>query len=206
MQNRLFWTVSLLAFTGIMLYFVATTISTYFDYPVRTLVSIDEDTHQTFPAVTICNHSPIRFDRFIGPFLQYTNSRNITNTNDSSVFTPLQAEYVDEFLRSRLNANQSVEEFFYSLESLLISCTYNLLNCSSADFVPFISAHYGRCYTFNGKTDRIRNGTVFWTTTNGDHGKLTLRLYTHSHQHIPHYSDGRHSRSPYCAKTRKWLR
>ena len=72
-HNRLFWTVSLLIFTGVMLYFITTSIQEYLQYPTQTLVSIKEDWEQTFPAVTICNYSPIRSDSFMAPFAAYTN-------------------------------------------------------------------------------------------------------------------------------------
>ena len=183
--SRLFWTVSLLIFTGIMLSFIVTSIKEYFEYPTQTLVSIDKDVEQAFPAVTICNRSPIRFDRFINPFLEYTNERGITNTNDTTNFTPVQAAHVYPFIYHKFNRNESVEDFFYSLEELLITCHYNGRPCSAADFVPFLSSLYGRCYTFNGKTHHIRNGTILRATEHGGDGTLILQLYAHSHQYIP---------------------
>ena len=189
-HNRVFWMVSVLVYTGIMLFFIFTSIKEYFEYPTQTLVTIDEDWEQPFAAVTICNNSPMRFDRFINPFLEYTNERGITNTNDTTNFTPLQAAHVYPFIYHKFNRNESVEEFFYSLDELLISCHYNGRPCSAADFVPFLSSLYGRCYTFNGKTHHIRNGTVLRATEHDGDGLLTLKLYAHSHQYIPHLLNG----------------
>ena len=189
-HNRLFWTVSLLIYTGVMLFFIISSISEYFAYPTQTLVSMNEEWGQAFPAVTICNHSPVRLDRFIQPFLEYANERNLTDGDDEASSSDWQAEHVDDFLRYRLNRNESVEEFFYSIQSMLINCTYNKRECVAEDFVSFISSRYGLCHTFNGKTDRIRNGTVFRATENGEDGLLTLRLYAHGHQYVPGYADG----------------
>ena len=182
-HNRLFWTISLLIFTGIMLYFVVRSIQDYFRYPTQTLVSLVDDPEQPFAAVTICKYSAIRFDRFMEPFINYTNERNLTNTTDITVLSPAQFRYGQEFLVDHVNRNQSVEKYFYSLDELLIGCTYNSMNCSAADFVSFQTPTH-RCYTFNAKTDRIRNGSLYAATDNGEDGTLRLRLYSHSHQYV----------------------
>ncbi|CAF1441884.1 unnamed protein product [Rotaria magnacalcarata] len=74
----------------------------------RSQISVERS--QTFPAVTFCNCSSARFDGFIGPFLNYTNSINATNTNDTTTFTPRQAALLRDYLQYRLNTGQSVAE------------------------------------------------------------------------------------------------
>ena len=69
-HNRLFWTIALLVFTGVMLLFIITSFQEYFKYPTQTLVTLVEDSRQSFAAVTICSYSWIRFDRFMEPFHQ----------------------------------------------------------------------------------------------------------------------------------------
>ena len=189
-QNRIFWTVSLVIYTGIMLYFVSQTIKTYFQYPTQTQVTIVEEWPQAFPAITICNYSPLRFDRFIGPFLDYTSKYNITGNNGTKTFSPLQATYIRDFFQYKLNRYESVEDAFYPLSSMLVRCVYNGMNCSSDDFVPFLSSYYGQCYTFNAKAHHIRNGSLFSVTDNGQAGILKLQLYSHGHQYVPFLSDG----------------
>ena len=56
--------------------------------------------------------------------------------------------------------------------------------CTAADFISFQTPTQ-RCYTFNGKANRIRNGSLYSTTDNGDDGILLLRLYSHTNQYIP---------------------
>ena len=181
-HNRLFWTVSSLIFTGVMLYFIVTSIQEYLQYPTQTLVSIKEDWEQTFPAVTICNYSPIRSDSFMTPFAAYTN--------DTFAFSRAKAKDIRDFLVYRTNRNQSVREFYYSINESLISCNYNRMNCTADDFVSFQTSKHGLCHTFNGKTNRIRNGNVFSVTVNGEDGTLKLQLYAHSHLYVPHSFDG----------------
>jgi hypothetical protein len=113
-QNCLFWTVSFLFFTDIMIYFIVEAIIAYFQYPSQTSVSIIVEWPQAFPAVTICNYSPLRYDQFIGHFLNYTNALNLTNTTYTTNFTYQQSLYVNDFLIYKLNRNESLNDFFLS--------------------------------------------------------------------------------------------
>ena len=179
--NRIFWTISLLIFTGIMLFFIVSSISDYLKYPTQTLVSLAEDSKQPFAAVTVCSYSSIRFDRFMEPFLRYSYERNITA--DIALTLAAQLQYTREFFADRVNRNQSVKEFFYSLGEFLIDCNYNGMDCSAADFVSFQTSDDGLCHTFNAKTNRIRNGSVFSVTENGEDGVLILQLYAHGDEY-----------------------
>ena len=190
LSNRLYWILSTLIFTGIMIYFITETIRAYFDYPTLTLVTIKEESIQPFAAVSFCNYSPLRYDRFIAPFLNYTNQLNLTNTTDTTTFTAKQASYIRDFFQYKLNNNESLTDYFYSLDSMLISCRFNGLNCSSKDFVSFVTSSFGYCYTFNAQTKNIRNGTLYKNTDNGRLGVLELELYVHSHQYVPYFTNG----------------
>ncbi len=187
--NRIFWTVSLLAFTGIMTFFVVESIKDYFGYPTQTSVAFVVQRTQSFPAVSICNYSPIRFDTFIGPFINYTNARNLTNTNDTSTISFVQANFIRDFFQHVFNNNESVNEYLFPLKSMLIACEYNGQTCNYTDFIPFLSSSYGNCYTFNAKL-KSNQSSVRSTTENGRIGRLQLKLYAHSHQYVPYVAEG----------------
>ncbi|UJR19097.1 hypothetical protein I4U23_022228 [Adineta vaga] len=74
-----------------------------------------------------------------------------------------------------------MNECFFCLDSMLISCAYNGQSCSADDFTPILSNLYGRCYTFNTKNKQIRNGSLFYISDNGALGfvKFTT-LYSYS--------------------------
>ncbi|CAF1353771.1 unnamed protein product [Rotaria sordida] len=82
-----------------------------------------------------------------------------------------------------------MEPFFYSLSSMLYTCTFNSQPCSAADFISFTSSTYGLCYTFNAKLKNSSNNSVRYGHQNGGTGKLNLGLYVHSHQYVPHVED-----------------
>ena len=189
-QNRLFWTISFIIFTGIMCYFIIEAILAYFQYPTQTSVDFVAQWPQPFPAVTICNYSPLHFDQFIQPYLNYTNSLNLTNTTDTTKFTRSQGAYIIDFLRAKLNRNESLNDLYFSLESMLVKCIYNGINCTAADFVRFQLPLYGYCYTFNALARYINNGELHYNNENGESGVLELGFYTHSHQYVPYLTDG----------------
>ncbi|CAF3287705.1 unnamed protein product [Rotaria sp. Silwood2] len=188
-HNCIFWTLSFFIFAAIMIYFVTQSITNYFQYPTQTSVSIFVERSQVFPAVTFCNYAPARYDLLIKPFLNYTNSINATNTNDTTTFTVEQAILLRQFLQVQLNTDQSMIEYFFSLDTMLIECLYNDRYCTAKDFIAFLSSTYGRCYTFNAKTKTTNGSDIKYTNDNGGSGKLILRLYAQSHLYVPLISE-----------------
>ncbi|CAF1186999.1 unnamed protein product [Rotaria magnacalcarata] len=189
-HNRLFWTVALISFTGIMLYFIVDAISVYFNYPTQTSVTIVTEWPQAFPAVSICNYGMLRYDRFIGPFLNYTNALNITNTTDTTNFTGTQSYYIRDFLIDVVNKGEPFNDYFFPLSGMMMSCSYNGVACTAANFTSFISPTYGMCNTFNAKLKNIDNGGIRYNSDNGANGLLQLALYTHEQQYVPFMTQG----------------
>ncbi|CAF0968518.1 unnamed protein product [Rotaria sp. Silwood1] len=188
-HNRAFWSISFLIFTGIMIYFILKSIMNYFDYPTSIDVSYNSDWQQYFAAVSFCNIAALRFDRFIEPFLNFTNSLSIPNTNDTTTISEYQSKFIWPFLVDQVNKNQSLEDYFFPLSTMLQECAYNFEKCTSADFISFVSPSYGLCYTFNAKLknntdDSLRLGNFY-----GGAGILSLSLYAHSYQYVPYSTD-----------------
>jgi hypothetical protein len=192
-HNRFFWAVSFLAFTGIMFYFIVAAIIAYFEYPTQTSVDFVGQWPQAFPAVTFCNYSPLRYDRFIGPFRQYMNSLNLTHLADQTPLSLKESLYIMRFLQYKLNRNESLTEFYYSIESMLVKCIFNGMNCTVTDFIQFTSPVYGRCYTFNAQVKHINNGSIHYNNEHGKTGQLELGIYTHANTYVPFMSDGKNN-------------
>ncbi|CAF2515109.1 unnamed protein product [Rotaria sp. Silwood2] len=150
-HNTIFWSISFIIFTGITLYFVIQEIRSYFEYSTQTSVNIVSEWPQHFPAFTICNLAPVRYDRFIELFRNYTATFNITNTNDTTSISLFQAKYMGDFFQMKINRNESLNEFFFPLNAMLMKCVFNGRPCSAVNFTSFSSSSYGFCYTFNAK-------------------------------------------------------
>jgi hypothetical protein len=192
-RNRILWSITSLIFTDIMLYFIVRSIRAYYDYPTQTTVSIDTEWPQLFPACTICNASPFRFDLLIGPFMNYKHHHNVTVTNDVESFSSFHVAYIKDFVQDEINRNESLNAFFYPLSSMLFKCVFNDVPCSTADFTRFSSSTYGSCYTFNAKKKNSSDGNIRYGDEGGGFGQLELGLYAHSHQYLPYFSDGKYS-------------
>jgi hypothetical protein len=189
-HNCIFWSISCVIFIGIMIFSVGQAIINYFQYPTQISVSIDVEQSQAFPAVTFCNYAPGRFDRLIGLFLNDMNSINLTNINDTITITPEQVAVVEQLLLEKVNAGDSIDEYLFSLDIMLISCLYNNETCTADDFISFLSSMHGRCFTFNAKTKTANGSHVRRTSDNGGTGKLQLRLYAQSQLYVPFVSEG----------------
>ncbi|UJR12505.1 hypothetical protein I4U23_016680 [Adineta vaga] len=190
LPNRLFWSISFVIFTGIMIYFVITSIIDYFNYPTKIDLNIDNEWPQYFPAFSFCNFIGFRSDRFLPAFINYTQSQNFTTTNDTTTWTSMESIYIRSFAISKLNRNESIEDISFSLSSLLYSCRFNGQQCSINDFIPFYSSSHGSCYTFNPKMKTNFNQTIRYGNENGGNGEFTLELYIHSYQYVLYIREG----------------
>ena len=190
--NCLFWTIALIGFATVMIIFIVQSFRDYFAYPTQTSVNVVVQRTQPFPAFSFCNYSPVRFDLFIEPFLNYTNSRNLTNTNDTSTISAAQANYVRDFFRDSWHKEKNVSRFLFSLNSIMIGCYYNGIKCNANDFTSFFSSKHGFCYTFNAKT-KLNDSRIRQTTDSGETGILDMQLYTHSHQYVPYIANSKFS-------------
>ena len=189
-HNCILWTILFLTFAGVMTYFVTESIKIYFEYPTQTSVSIVDERSQVFPAVTFCNYAPFRFDRLMEQISNYTNFFNMTNMSDTTTFNLQQFLYLSELLIQQTNAGTVVNENYFSLEMMLMSCLYNDEMCTADDFISFLSSAHGLCHTFNAQMKAVNNTEVRRIDDYGRSGKLALQLYAHSHLYIPDFSEG----------------
>jgi hypothetical protein len=179
--NRLFWIFSFIAFLGIMIYFVVSSILTYYTYPKQTNIEYPVPWPQAFPAVSICNAFPVRRDLIEKELLNFTNAASVDQVSGEQMWS---------YMIGRSNNNQTMRPFFYALDTMLYKCAMNKNNCSSADFIPFESSQYGLCHTFNAKK-KEPNSTIIDSQANGGNGELELGFYIHSHQYLPNIHDGK---------------
>jgi hypothetical protein len=188
--NRLYWSVLFTSFVGIMVFFVVKDINTYLQYQTHTVVARKFHWPLEFPAVTICNYSPLRLDRFVRPFLQYINVLNQTNTTNRTYILPNEVRHIFSFLHEHLIRNQYSKDLYYPLQDMLISCKYNSIACNVTNFTEIAVKEYGLCYTYNSKRKNMYNGGIVYSSDGGGPGELNLELYVHHHQYIPYLSNG----------------
>ncbi|CAF1125475.1 unnamed protein product [Rotaria sordida] len=184
-HSRIFWAISFVAFSSLMLYFIVKAILEYLQYQTQTDMSVNVEWPQYFPAFSICNAASFRYDQFIEPFLNYTNTLNLTNENSMNALSPLR---IRNFIQYKVNRNESIAQYSFSLYSMLYQCLYDSMPCSSADFIPFVSSTYGLCFTFNAKMKNTSVGVRYGNQYSGT-GRLNLAFYVHSQQYVPYVVD-----------------
>jgi hypothetical protein len=191
LHNRLFWSLSTLAFTGVTLYFVIQSIQDYFKYPKQTSLDIAVDWPIPFPAFTFCNNCPTYNHEFQIGFQKYLKERNITVPNDTSLQRDRFLALFNEFRQLLLNDRPLMSTMMFSIDQMLISCHFNKEPCNKSDFINFISPSFGSCYTFNAVPSNQSNNSVRDSNSHGGQGVLKLELYTHIHQYTPYLCDGK---------------
>lgn len=188
--NKFFWSISFLVFMSIMIYFIVTTIIAYFHYPTNIDVDVVSEWPQYFPAVSVCNISPVRRDKFEEPFYEFLRRSALINEN-SSVFDAYTNINIAKFAMEIFDRNETLNQHFFTLQSILHSCTFNNQPCSADDFIRFVSSYYGYCYTFNARLKNKSQESVRYANDYGGEGVLELILYTHNHQYIPRFPTGK---------------
>lgn len=188
--NKLFWSISFLVFMSIMIYFIVTTIIAYFHYPTNIDVDVVSEWPQYFPAVSVCNMSPIRRDKFEEPFYEFLRRSALIKEN-SSVFDAYDNLNIAKFAMEIFDRNETLDPYFFTLQSILHSCTFNNQPCSADDFITFVSSYYGYCYTFNARLKNKSQESVRYANDYGGDGVLELSFYTYTHQYILLFPTGK---------------
>lgn len=189
--NRVYWSVTCIGFIALTIYFCVETVREYFKYPFQTVVSINLERPAKFPAFTLCNVCPLRIDHFVEPFSRYMLTRNISIRGDMNYFNDDNSLSIRDYLNTRIDHNESINDYFYSLESMLISCKYNNIPCNASDFIWFLSTKYGICYTFNARLKGVPDGGIRDSNSGGQRGILKLAFYVHSHLYVPYMTDSK---------------
>jgi len=185
----LFWSFAFLLSLSLMCYFCTRSLIEYFEYKSKTDLQFLPDYQSKFPAFTICDSAAIRSDRLQRPFIDYLYNHSLIASNNYSQTLSVTISYeVYAFILTLLNNNDVPQEdlvgLTYTLDIMLLSCTYNGKECNESEFVWFYSYSYGSCYTFNAKSVNETTNDLRMTTENGGSGELDLQFYAQSQFYI----------------------
>jgi hypothetical protein len=185
----LFWSFAFLLCLSMMFYLCTLNLIAYFKYTSKTDLQFLSNYQSTFPAVTICNSAGLRGDRLHRPLIDYLyNHSLIASNNYSQTLSPALNYEIYGFLLTLLNNDNVSQEdlagLSFTLNVMLLNCTYNGKECNQADFVWFYSYAYFSCYTFNAKNVNETVNDLRTTTENGGNGELDLQLYAQSQLYI----------------------
>lgn len=172
--------------------FIKSNFNTYFNYEIKTLVSLkDLATGETnFPTVTVCNLQICGFKDY-----KYSTILQQYKDNETSKLGWDQSAFIDERLRKNQTKTSyfSAQEMFLrtfndteleknlnreniSIRTMLISCRYGQQKCDENDFSSVAIGEFRKCFKFNHNEKgpgKIRNKT----NENGMYSGLQLELF-----------------------------
>ena len=154
---KFIWLVCFLASFSCCSFVIIQSFLLYFNFDVYIDFMILNDIDFEFPAVTICNLN--RFDyskkeikehvtQYLKSLKKYDDIIDY-NTNSSDLFETVQL--IDADIMNMPNIEELMNKYEYSIDSMLLACTFNSKPCSKQAFknVTKRGKRFGKCYTFN---------------------------------------------------------
>jgi len=138
---RLLWSFFLTFSIAFCSYMISRNISDYFSFDVVTKIKQEESTPAIFPTVTICN-----INSFIKNGSLELMYKMIAKVKNVSLDEAMQTEYlngddvfntIDNFKIQAKNpafGDENRRALGYTIEEILISCTFNYKDCAENDF------------------------------------------------------------------------
>lgn len=122
--------------------------------------NIRQNEHE-FPAVTICNLNPFNTANnetktFIEDILR-ENGYSLSVDNDSTahetmsdIIALFKAGIAYQYSKKNISF-ETIKNMSFSLDQLLVSCSFKGSTCDAKNFTHFFSYEYGNCYIFNAR-------------------------------------------------------
>jgi hypothetical protein len=149
---KIFLVIFLLASYGLASYTTLNLVLSYFEYGVTNTVRTVYETPALFPKVSICNVNPFT-SKYGYEFLRYlTNNTFESFPENASTFQKLTQTFITQTKAYTIIKNLTdldKKSLGQDLKDSLLSCTFNLIECTSDDFSWFYDENYGNCYSFN---------------------------------------------------------
>lgn len=176
---KIIWFVCFIISTSICGWYVQKSLSEYLNREVVSKTDIVYVDKLTFPIINICNLNLFAtkeaknhveyLSNLIKNDLDFMNSTNIygyriiTNNKDQKI----------------KNYTFNRRKFGFNISEIIISCTFNLQNCSlDQDFDYYYDMNYGNCFRFNSGKNMYGENTEFKNVSNnGLLNSLELELF-----------------------------
>jgi hypothetical protein len=149
-------------------------------------------------AITVCNLNPFYQKRAFSKIISYNRTLIDTQVTMTQIPTMNKPEfrvksgikaidasnYIINSVKYGLNSDENIsemerEKMGFTLDDMLISCSFNGKLCDSTDFVYMKSYDYTNCYTFNsGKNPNGSEAKIRVVSKSGQINSLEIELYT----------------------------
>jgi hypothetical protein len=174
--------ISLASYTSIKL------LLSYLDYEVTSTIRTIYETPTAFPKVSICNVNPFTSKygyEFLKSVTNNTFERFLENETSFQKLTQAFVTQVKAYALANNLSDYAKKGLGQDLKDSLLSCAFNLNQCTSDDFSWYYDANYGNCFSFNSgfnSTGQSRDAFVSFLPGNW-HG-LMLDFYVRSYENF----------------------
>ena len=170
-----------------LIYLVTTSLIEYYKFEVAAKVNTYQELPATFPTVTLCNINPFSELYAYSYLLSKFSKVACFNSKTGDAFTSCMSSNdtnaaYDSFLEQLkgIVANDNLnayDHYWYGYDlasDMMISCTFNGIECTADDFIQYWDNAYGNCYSFNYQSNATKS--LRKTSASGPEYGLKLQL------------------------------
>ena len=144
---KFIWAVLLLLNCCVCIFLIIGTIREYLNYEVISTSRILQEEESIFPTITICNNNPFSTDYSV----QLIKQANLSfSTNPRRLILQLESYFK---ITTGSYMPDSIKRKLSDLDSMLIGCWLNNLECNSSHFEWIWHPYFFGCYRFNSGFD-----------------------------------------------------
>ncbi|KAI6236051.1 DEgenerin Like [Aphelenchoides besseyi] len=180
-----FWTIVFIGALAFTIYQVYTLIKNFVSYPVILNARLEYGT-SNFPCISFCSANPWKLSGVAGtPLDGLVQAYNLQQTNDEygfeAPFTMRESIRAARWTKLMFEDLVALDEagtanLGYTLNDLVIGCSFVNEDCDMSAFESYYDATYGHCHIFNP------NGTLKTPRAGPNYGlRLTLRSITNNY-------------------------
>ncbi|XP_046366056.2 acid-sensing ion channel 2-like [Haliotis rufescens] len=190
---KFWWSLAIAAMTALLIFMLVTAMREFYTYPKMTSYSVEVMESLIFPAVTICNFSPVNISK-----LNIMDNQEILNfLLQSSPLYGLATETnydSHDFFKTDLSAAW-YEQVAMEKETMFILCWFNGVNYPCGPLFTPVHTATGMCYQFN-----VNASSPLTTTMTGSSTNLVVLVYVDQDNYVfsqePASGVVRHVREP----------
>lgn len=190
---KFMWIVFLSVSASVCGYSIMKSINDYLSFEVMTKIREINEVKSIFPTISICNRN-IFTNEFGYMYLKNFSEK----TNETKLFENPSIEVIrnNEFIKwaiANYMKNETSKEkrklIDYQLKDIMLSCKFNLRDCSENDFEWVYHHKYGNCFKFNSEKSAFNNSNIAYMP--GKSSGLRVELYADIYKELFKFTNGK---------------
>ena len=162
---KLFWSLILMILLATCSFYVINAIFNYLAYEIVTTITLKKEIPAKMPTIMLCNSNSLMTNMGIHLAASVYSLYGIPKINNYLNFSHNQVQFprminnkgnillprtmVMTYTRSPQVSDALRKSLGLTIEEMLISCTFNSMECSANDFSWFYDTYFGNCFKFN---------------------------------------------------------